>query len=853
MGVILRLAAWEARRRPGHTAIIVAAVTIGAALVTAIQTVNGSTQASLDEAVATLTGEAQLQVRARGDNLAEDVLEKVRGQPGVAHASPLVSGTLWVTEGGAQSETLSVFGVDLGDDRSVRTYRITNGNTADVVDDSLVFLAQPDSVVLSDDFMQHFGIARGDRLVVLGPTGKRTLTVRGSLAPQGMGTLFGGSLAVMDVFAAQRLLGRDGLFDQVDVVAGAGEDVEAMKTRLRAVLPSNLEVIAPQQRGAATERILRAFQGLLAGFSMLGLIFGAFVSYNVAATMIAARLVELGTLRCVGASRRQMRLLALATVALPAAGASVIGIGLGALLAKALVQPLTHTISYGARITLSVPETHVPLAAVPLALLAGIGAALVGAWSPAAAAARIAPREVGRAPDSVSGRRLGGLGIAALGVAALGLAAAMATESGALAGIAVLFIIVALALLSLAALPILRVPLERALALAGGHGLIAADALAQAPLRAGVTVTVISMALAMTLTLGCVTASFKGSVLDYLKGLVAADLIVTSPFHEEAWIEAPIAESVGEEVRGVPGVDRVATERFVNVIREDERITIHAVDRAFFEEPRFGHWLFHAGDPTTALPAAAAGEGFLVSDNLARRHGLEPGSPFAIETPAGTLTRPVLGIVTEYVSETGTVIMQRDLYRAHWHDALINRVFVLAGNGTPVEQLRDAIGRNFVGKFPLRMLTASEFRARFERELDGVFAFLIALRGLMVALAVLGVADTLLGLGLARAREIGVLRALGMRRRGAYGLFALEAAGLAGVGIGIGLAGALVLSAIWVRVSLTYQLGWQLNLYMPWVQYGLWAAAMWLLSTLAALIPVRSIAGRATAELLAYE
>src|SRR5437773_10184401 len=99
MRVLLRLAAWEAWRRPGHTAILVAAVAVGVALVTAVQAVNHATLSSLEEAVAALAGEAQLQVRARGDNVPEAMIELVRLQPGVSHASALVSGTLWITAG----------------------------------------------------------------------------------------------------------------------------------------------------------------------------------------------------------------------------------------------------------------------------------------------------------------------------------------------------------------------------------------------------------------------------------------------------------------------------------------------------------------------------------------------------------------------------------------------------------------------------------------------------------------------------------------------------------------------------------------------------------------------------------
>ena len=849
---VLRLAWLEAWRRPAHAALLVTAVALGTALVTAIQAVNDSTLAGLRETMTLIGGEAQLQVRARGGNVPEDLVEQVRADPGVAHASGLVSGTLWVSGGPANGETLSVFGVDLGDDAAVRSYRVVERPGAQAVADPLAFLAQPDSVLLTEALMARFGLAVDDKVPVIAPTGATALTVRGALAPEGAGRLFGGSLAVMDLFAAQQLLSRADAVDQIDIVVADGSDVEAVKQRLRAVLPASVELTAPQQRGAETERTLKAFQALLGGISTLGLLFGAFVSYNVAGTAVAMRLREIGALRCLGTSRRQIRTMVVAETALPALVGSAIGIGLGGLLAQELCKPLAATLSYAIRVALPVEGARVPLSAVPLALAAGVGAALVGALGPAAAAARMSPRDVGRDAPGFHAGRLARFGIGALLLGGACFAAAVARESGLLANLSMLLLNGALVLGALAVLPGLGAWLQPVLASSGSYGRVAGDSLVRAPLRAAITVAVITMALTVTLTIGAVVNSFKESLLDFLRASVGADLVVASPFRVEAWVTAPMAQAVADEIGGVAGVERTAFERFATLEQDGESITLRAVSGAFFQESRFGHPLFRAGEPRDALAAVASGRGVLVSDSLARRHGLGVGSSYTLSAPDGPLALTVAGVVTDWASEVGTVTLSRETYVEHWRDTLVNNVFVLVTKGAAVDETRSAITRRLADHFPVNATTSGEFRDRFERELDGVFGFLGALRMAVIVLAALGVGDTLLGLGLARARELGVLRAIGARRRGIYGLFALEALVPAGLGVTFGLLGAVALSAVWVRF-LTYQLGWRLDLHVPFAQYAALAVVTWALCGLAALLPIAGLARRKPASLLAYE
>src|SRR3989475_11529720 len=140
----------------------------------------------------------------------------------------------------------------------------------------------------------------------------------------------------MDLPAAQRLLGKDRRVDQVDVILRPGTDVAAVRDRLSAVLPSSLSVGKPALRGERFERVVGAFQAMIDGLSLLGLLAGIFIVYNTSATAVTQRARDLAILIALGAERRSIFGLVIAEAAVLGIAASVLGILAGLGLARRL-------------------------------------------------------------------------------------------------------------------------------------------------------------------------------------------------------------------------------------------------------------------------------------------------------------------------------------------------------------------------------------------------------------------------------------------------------------------------------------------------------------------------------------
>src|SRR5204863_4303829 len=123
----------------------------------------------------------------------EDVLEKVQSASSVRVAVPAIEAVVDTSISGQGN--LLVLGVDMTGDRSLRDYDLESGDDA-VIDDPLVFLAQPDSIMVTRDFAGRNGLQVNSKVPLNTLGGDKQFTVRGIMTSGGMSSAFGGNLAI---------------------------------------------------------------------------------------------------------------------------------------------------------------------------------------------------------------------------------------------------------------------------------------------------------------------------------------------------------------------------------------------------------------------------------------------------------------------------------------------------------------------------------------------------------------------------------------------------------------------------------------------------------------------------------
>ena len=842
---VFRLARRQLRTHLARTALTAGGVACGVALVVAIETINASTLAAFTDAIDDRAGAAALQVRGRApfpDTLADDV-RRVRG---VDHAVPVLTTTVFATDGPAAGEALAVFAADVTDGHAIETLHLVRKG-AQVVKDPLAFLVDPASVVVTDAFAERLGLHEGDRLPVRTPVGPRTLTVRGVLPPGGVGRAYGGNLLVMDVLGAQTVFERAGLVDQVDVTLRPGARVDEVAAAIHAVLPPGLDVQPPARRGEQIERYLASYRTLLSGVSGLALLAAVFVVGSALATSVAARRAELGLLRCVGATRRTIWRLVLGEAALTGVLGTLVGVPLGLGLARALLDVVGESASLVFSLTFFRAALDVPVSAIVLGVVAGLAASIVAAIAPARDAVATTPLAAVRTaavPPPADGRWPGrGAVVVTLAVTALALWAQVARDSAWAGNVAALALDVALVSLFMRhgrrLARVVLAPLRPALGFAGR---LAVDRLAALPQPLALAGGVLALGLGLMLMAGTLATSFEESVLDFIRHQVRADLVVSSPT-TSGWVETPLPPAVGDALTALPGVARVERLRLAEQEWNGERIGVDSLDASAFAPGRERDFVFAAGDPATALAAVAAGRAALVSRNLSRRRGLGVGDRVTLETPHGRLVLPIAGVVVDYVSPTGSVVVARPLYLQWWGDDGVTRFHVTLAPGADAGAVRRAIaagpGAAWGG---LAVRTQRELFAYHQDAVRRAFRFTTALEVLPLLVAALGLAEALLATALDRRRELGLLRAAGATRTQVARALVAEAAGVGALGLVGGLAMGAVLAVVWVRVNFAQQLGWDLDLHFALGTLPAAALAAALVSVGAALLPARHVA-----------
>src|SRR3954467_757136 len=221
--ILLRLISWPYfRKHVLRTLLTVAGIVLGVAVFVGMHTANQSVLFAFSSTVDRIAGKTELQVTSGETGFKEDVLEKVQSAASVRVAVPAIEAVVDTNLTGQGN--LLVLGVDMTGDRSLRDYDLDGGDES-VIDDPLVFLAQPDSIILTRQFAERNHLAVKNSIVLGTVLGERKFTVRGILKASGLTSAFGGNIAIMDVYAAQKMFGRGRTFDRVDIGLKSGYTV----------------------------------------------------------------------------------------------------------------------------------------------------------------------------------------------------------------------------------------------------------------------------------------------------------------------------------------------------------------------------------------------------------------------------------------------------------------------------------------------------------------------------------------------------------------------------------------------------------------------------------------------------
>ncbi|MFH1043573.1 MAG: ABC transporter permease [Pseudomonadota bacterium] len=806
----------------GRLAVSVLAIALGVALGYAVQLINAVALNEFSHSVRSLAGEADLEIRGPRAGFDELLYAQIARLPQVAVASPVLEVDAKLP---GRQEPLRVLAMD-----AFRAAQVQPGLIGNAPADRLELL-RPDALFLSPAAATWLGVTTGDRLAVQVGLSEVSLRVAGLLHGSGRERL-----GMMDIAAAQLAFDRLGRISRLDLRIRAGANAAALQARLQAELPPGLMVEHPQsdlQRNAGVSRAYRVNLNVLA---LVALFTGGFLVFSAQALSVVRRRSQLALLRVLGVTRGGLTRMLLAEGALIGAAGAAIGLLAGYLAAAAVLEHFGADLGAGQFRGLH-PDLHAEPWSSALFFVLGVLVAVAGSFAVALDAARAAPAQALKAGDEQTA--FARLQPAWPGVA-LVVAGVACTAAGPVGGVP-LFGYAAIGLMlvgTLALMPRLATTVFGLLPRPSGAG--ARLALAQlqgAPGQAAVSLAAVVASFSLMVAMAIMVASFRVSLDAWLDQVLPADLYLrTGPAGDTAYL-APQDEA---RIAALPGVRRAEFLRIQQLLLEPGRPRVALFARTLdHDDP--GRRLPLVSD--LVLPRAGEPPPLWASEAMVDLYGYALGK--VVEVPiAGKLQRfTVVGIWRDYARQHGTVIIERELYVGLSGDRNSNDAALYLAPGAGAKAIEQAIRAGVPGGANLEFGEPGTIRARSLHVFDRTFAVTYALEAVAVLIGLFGLSSSFGALVLARSREFGMLRHLGMTRRQVGAMLAAEGALVSALGLALGLALGWVISLVLIHVVNRQSFHWSMELHPPWGLLALLAAALLVLATLTALASGRRALG----------
>ena len=715
----------------------------------------------------------------------ESIIAAVKDVPGVAVAEGGVSGYAQfiapngkaVTTGGAPT-----IGLSYGADRRLSSLRLVAGMPP----------TTSTQVVMDQGTARKYHFSVGNQVRILLPGSPQTFTLSGIVAFGTADNLAGATIAAFNLPTAQQLFGEQGHLNTIDVITTPNANKTAVEHGISAVLPAGVEVVTGQtvaaEQSSAINQSLGIFSTALLVFALISLFVGGFTIFNTFSITVGQRTRELALLRIVGASRRQVFRSVLFEALLLGVTASLVGIGLGVLTAsglEALIKAFGITLPSGSLVFQS--------RTVFVGLLVGVGVTVVSAISPARQAVKIPPiaaistYEVAQRESSARRLTIGAvIGVAGIVVLAIGLS----QPAIQLVGIGAVGIFIAVGILAPAiARPVSSVlgrPLARIL---GVSGRIGRKNSMRSPRRTAQTSAALMVGMALVSTIAVYGASLSKSATGTVSDAVSADYIITA----RATGGPNTAFSLGttEAVAKVPGVTRVT-----NVNSGQLEISRSLATLSSLAPSDLSSTVILKMSSGAAAKSLAEGQ-LLTDTNTANTNHLSVGSVVPVTFAETGPTTMRIGGIFKPNALLGSYLTGSAFFHTHFAATTLPVALLLATSTGATPPTSAAVKAALRGYPNLTVQTRAEFQKTEQTSIDQLLGLIYALLALAILIALIGIVNTLMLSVFERTHEIGLLRAVGMRRRQIRAMIRSEAlilsvfGALIGVVVGTGLGVAL--------------------------------------------------------------
>ena len=800
--------------RPWQMALCVLGITLGVAVVVAIDLGNQSAKRAFNLSSSAVTGKATHQIVGGPAGLPEDVYSALRLELGARNSAPVVEGYARLDEG----KTLQLLGIDPLADPQFRPY---TGSAASIdrsnspTNFTISLLASPNTALASIETAESLGLKAGDTLA-LGIADKMRLVeiialieTQNRLSAESLRNLL-----ITDISTAQELLGLEGRLSRIDLIMQQNEYDELLLERISASLPPEASL---QSSGAQSEtimRLTRSFDRNLFIISLLGLIIGAFLIYNAMTFSIVQRRPIIGSLRALGVTRRQVFAVVLSEALAIGAVSSVIGVLLGILIGRGLVHIITQNIN-DLFFVVSVQELYIPPWSLAKGLLLGIMATLAAAFMPALEATGIPPREAlsrshfeTRLKSAVPLASAIGVILITVGIALI----ILPVDTLVLTFIGLASLIIGCAALTPICLVLFSKSISPVLAkMFGALGAAPARGIVSSLSRTAVAIAALAVAISITISIDTMVKSFRATVEQWLNTSLSSDIYISPASLRLERSSVGLTPHILESVSAIDGVQSVSTVRNTRVHSPDGEVDLLVVGTTSDRFARYN--TFKEGNPALFWDDLRTGDAVAVSEPFANLNNKGVGSLVKLHTAEGERDFRIAGVYYDYnFSGSGRVLMSRNAYRRFYNDDNFSGIGITASEGISPDELIPVIESAIGAGQQIVIRSNADLKAAAMEIFDRSFAITSVVYVLSISVAFIGVLSALTALQMERAIEFGTLRVIGFTPRQVWLMFTSQTA-LMGVIAGLlSLPLGLIQAAVLIFVVNRRSFGWTMDM-----------------------------------------
>ncbi|WP_217573965.1 ABC transporter permease [Streptomyces sp. GbtcB7] len=724
----------------------------------------------------------------RPDSLPASVLERAKKAEGVKYAEGAVSSMNVTVVNSANKNMGSSTGAPTiagnWTRNDLRSMEITSGHAP----------RGPTETMVDADTADKHHLKLGDEL--------RTIAVTGDFKARIVGiatfkvTNPGAAVVYFDTATAQReLLGTTGRFTDINLSAATGVTNDTLKQNVISSIGAGAYKVQTQKEYADENRsgvgsFMDVIKYAMLGFAGIAFLVGIFLIINTFSMLVAQRTREIGLMRAIGSSRKQVNRSVLVEATLLGVFGSILGVGAGVGLAVGLMKLMS-----AAGMDLSTRDLTVKATTPVIGLVLGVVVTVLAAYLPARRAGKVSPmaalRDAGTPADGKAGLVRGIIGLVLTGAGTFALFTAAgadkASDGSLVLGAGVVLTLIGFVIIGpLLAGGVVRVISAVLLRFFGPVGRMAERNALRNPRRTGATGAALMIGLALVACLSVVGSSMVASATDELDKSVGTDFIIQG--------NQRIVPQAAKAIETTPGLEHVTHYRDIEarIVAPDGFSDSDGVTAA---DPTYAQDL-HRKTTAGELTAAYGKDSMSVGSEFATKHHVKLGDTLTVAFKGGSTAKLKVAAITDddVVIDQGARYLSTETMRKY-----------LPANRIPPDQIMFASAKNGQEKQAYAALKKSmeqypqyqvrdqtDYKQELKDQIGQLLNMVYGLLALAIVVAVLGVINTLALSVVERTREIGLMRAIGMSRRQLRRMIRLESVVIAlfgallGLGLGMG-------------------------------------------------------------------